>query len=68
MEQITRLDIERDGLWPAQPLASARNAAEEREKDYMLHVARMDSDKAYKENWLRNEHDFQESKQKNFYY
>ncbi len=68
MENITRLDIARDGLSHAKPLAFARNAAAEREKDYLLHVARINSDKSYKENWLRNEQDFQESKQKNFYY
>lgn len=68
MENITRLDIERDGLERAGGLASARTAAEQRAKDYQVHLKRMESDPEYRLRWEQNEREFEEAKKRNFYY
>lgn len=69
MEEVTRLDIQREGYNQAQPLASARNAAEQRRKEYNEHCKRMEADPEYRMKWERREKDFQsEKKDRDFYY
>lgn len=68
MEQVTRLDIERDGLNQAQPLCSKRAAAEQRRAEYDKHCQRMESDPEYRLRWEQREKEFEEAKQRNYYY
>jgi len=68
MEQVTSLDIERDGLNQATPLASARPEAEQRRAEYNLHCKRMEVDQEYRMKWEQREKEFEEAKQRNFYY
>jgi hypothetical protein len=68
MEDVTRLDIQRDGLSQAQPLASARTGSEQRHKEYMAHIDRMDNDPEYRMKWEQRERDMEEAKQRNYYY
>ena len=68
MEEVTRLDIQRDGLHQAQPLASARTAAEERAKEYQEHCKRLEADEEYRMKWEQRERELQEAKQRNYYY
>ena len=59
MEEITRLDIQRDGLNQAQPLASARSAAEQRAKEYRAHLKRLEWDEDYAEECRIKELEYQ---------
>jgi hypothetical protein len=68
LEQTTRDDIARDGLSTAQPLASSRNAAEQRKAEYDLHCKRMEVDKEYRLRWEQRENEFEQDKQRNYYY
>jgi len=68
LDQTTRDDISRDGLHQAQPLASARSAADERHKEYMAHLERMKWDDDYRYKWEQREKDMEEAKQRNYYY
>ena len=68
MEDVTRQDIDNYGLNQAQPLCSARTAAEQRAKDYQEHLKRMEADPEYRMRWEQNEREFEEAKQRNYYY
>ena len=68
LEQTTRDDIARDGLSTAQPLASGRKAAAERKSEYDLHCKRMEADQEYRLRWEQREKEFEQDKQRNYYY
>jgi len=66
MEQVTRLDIERDGLNQPAPLASARPEAEQRNKEYQAHLERMEVDQEYRMKWEAREKEFEEAKARGY--
>lgn len=68
MEQVTRDDIARDGLNQPAPLCSARTESEQRRVEYNLHCKRMEVDQEYRMKWEQREREFEEAKQRNFYY
>lgn len=66
MEQVTRLDIERDGINQPAPLASARTEAEQRKAEYNLHCKRMEVDQEYRMKWEAREREFEEAKARGY--
>mgnify|MGYP000479304370 CR=1 FL=1 len=68
LDQTTRDDIQREGLNHPQPLASARSASEQRHKEYMAHLDRMEADPEYRMKWEQRERELTEAKQRNYYY
>jgi hypothetical protein len=68
MEEVTILDIQRDGLSQAARLASGRKAAEQRRAEYNAHCKRMENDPEYRMKWEQRERDMEEAKQRNYYY
>lgn len=66
MDNITRLDIERDGVERAGGLASERTEAEQRAKDYQSHLKRMESDPEYRLRWEQNERELEEAKSRGY--
>jgi hypothetical protein len=68
LDPIQQHHIENYGLNQAQPLASARSAAEERRKEYNEHCKRMEADPEYRMKWEQREKDMEEAKQRNYYY
>jgi len=59
LDQTTRDDIQRDGYNQAQPLASARSAAEERAIEYRAHLHRLSWDEDYAEECRIKELEYQ---------
>jgi hypothetical protein len=68
LDPIQQHHIENYGLNTAQPLASSRNAAAERKAEYDLHCKRMEVDQEYRLRWEQREKEFEQDKQRNYYY
>lgn len=66
MEQVTRDDIQREGLHQPAPLCSARTEAAQRAKDYEAHLKRMEWDEDYRYRMMQNEVEWEEAKQRGF--
>lgn len=68
MDQVTQLDIARDGYNQPQPLCSARTGAEQRNKEYQAHLERLKWDEDYRYKWEQNQKEWEERQKQNFYY
>jgi hypothetical protein len=66
LDQVTRDDIQREGLHQPAPLCSARTEAAQRAKDYEAHLKRMEIDPEYRMRWEQNEREMEEAKKRGY--
>ena len=68
MDNVTRMDIERDGLERTSSISGVSTERQDKHAAYLKHLKRMESDEDYRHKWMQNERDMIEAQKRNMYY